>query len=236
MAVAVGFADASVQATVISVNYSSTDTATQILPTETAGFIPQTNWNNLISGTTASGILDDLGNSTALSVTFSGQDFLNSASTTSADQKLFNFQKFNASPEVSISNIPYAKYDLYYYVQDSFNPGGIEFEAIITAGAFSETYFFNTEVLPFIDTGYVITTNTVDTLADPFANTVFVSGLTSPTLTIDSGRIPPSVFHGGAVGFQIVQVPTEVPEPGTLALLGIGLGGLALARRRKKAA
>ena len=29
--------------------------------------------------------------------------------------------------------------------------------------------------------------------------------------------------------------PTQVPEPGTLALLGIGLAGFGLARRRKKA-
>ena len=40
--------------------------------------------------------------------------------------------------------------------------------------------------------------------------------------------------HGGAfVGFAEAAAETSVPEPGTLALLGLGLAGLGLSRRRK---
>ena len=39
----------------------------------------------------------------------------------------------------------------------------------------------------------------------------------------------------GSIGIRIdASEPTTVPEPGTLALLGIGLFGMGLARRRKK--
>ena len=43
------------------------------------------------------------------------------------------------------------------------------------------------------------------------------------------------VVHTGPSdgGFAIGSVTVEVPEPGTLALLGLGLAGLGLARRRK---
>ncbi|MGB8275193.1 MAG: PEP-CTERM sorting domain-containing protein [Alphaproteobacteria bacterium] len=32
----------------------------------------------------------------------------------------------------------------------------------------------------------------------------------------------------------LVPAPTEVPEPGTLALIAVGLGGLAFAKFRKR--
>jgi PEP-CTERM motif len=60
------------------------------------------------------------------------------------------------------------------------------------------------------------------------------SCLTSTTRSGDPGEF---LDTGDArIGFSSNAVTTDVPEPASLALLGIGLAGMGAARRRAKAA
>jgi hypothetical protein len=57
----------------------------------------------------------------------------------------------------------------------------------------------------------------------------FVADASSQVLTMERGEV-----GGGLNGFQLRSVAASVPEPGTLALLGLGFAGLASARRRRQ--
>ena|SRR5882757_1655189 len=64
---------------------------------------------------------------------------------------------------------------------------------------------------------------------------VFSVGLFSTTLTLNTITATGGFFEGPGVGPVTGVLVTSVPEPASLALLGIAMAGLAVARRKPRA-
>jgi hypothetical protein len=72
-------------------------------------------------------------------------------------------------------------------------------------------------------------------LADIFANPIEFSGMNISGLRLSSSIYVDQAFHSVAYNttYTLSGTPAEVPEPGTMLLIGLGVAGVAAMRRKK---
>lgn len=221
-------------AALIGVNFGDT---TPILPAESAGVVPQINWNN-VTTLSAGGLLDDTGSPTAAALSISGA-FMNHFGTATAhpDEALNAGQLVQTSGSNfswTLSGIPYALYNLYVYslgitaghVQGITLSGGPTYYTSAPNTSNTTGYFDNNSATPWIYTQATSTNSASPTLNSDY---VKFTGLTASSLTVITSSLNSNFRLNG--GFQI----EAVPEPGTALLLSIGCVGGATLRRRRRA-
>lgn len=203
-----------------------------ILPAESAGVVPQTNWNN-VTTLTASGLLDNTGAATTTNLSISGAFMKHIGTPVAHPDEALNagqlVQTNGSNFSWTLSNIPYAQYNLYVYDQ-GIGPGHVQ--GITLSGG--PTYyssspggggFDNNSATPWIYTQATSTNSASPTLN---SNYVKFAGLTASSLTVITSSLNNNFRLNG--GFQI----EAVPEPGT-AVFGLACVGVAALRRRRRA-
>ncbi len=140
-----------------------------------------------------------------------------------------------AIPDV-ITGIPYANYEIIAYANPPYtgnhdiwldsNPASSNAYNTPVAGS---QYYFSQDSHAFD----MMANNTDDT-SFPAGNTVVWSGLSGSNQTLWVGGLG-GATNEGITGFEIVNTPEIVPEPSTLALLGVAAIGLLAWRKRRAA-
>jgi hypothetical protein len=184
------------------------------------GVITSSVWSNLRSGQSGTNFPDDSAAATtldAVSTNPGGESFYGAPyAGTPMNSGPAVYSGTTTAPTLTLNQIPYDEYDIIVYLTGfTANTG-----ASISDG--TTTYYYQTPD-PH-DATLVQTLNTSGT-GIPVANYAVFSNLTgtSQVLTIDH-------VDGGGAGLGGIQL-VQIPEPGTAALLALGL--LPLVRRRK---
>jgi len=235
---------ASQGATMFGVQFiNSVGDSVTLLSSETAGLVPQSNFNPM-AGTTGSNVAlkDETGATTTTLLTYSARGLFTvnvPNAPASPDEKL-NSHIINGTngtqPTFTVTAIPFTLYDLIVYTLNDNQ----RLQRITLSGIGSFTVNSpNPSLAGYVDgnvaTAYIYTQGTTNSLT-PVTNSNYVrfTGLTAASLTITSDARPGTFGNNGQNdngfinGFQIVQIP----EPTSLSLLGI-CGTLALLRRRR---
>lgn len=96
----------------------------------------------------------------------------------------------------------------------------------VTSGSYTETF----DLLNMATYNPAFVTNNGGTVAG--AQSAFLAGLAAGRAYLNIHTV---AFPGGEIRGFLVEAPADVPEPGSLALFGLGAAGLAGLRRRRAA-
>ena len=188
-----------------------------------AGVVPQSDWNNLPNASGAVGsVIDSNGivlGATGVSWTSNNTWSVGNGSTT-ADHILMNGYLDTNSTDpttVTISNVPYALYDVYVYTDgDNTNDRIGSFDINGTAHLAQDVATF----AGVYD----------DATADGIGNYLLFEGLSGDTLAMAT----PVNFRAPLNGLQIVDRTPPVPEPTAALLYGAGMALVGTVVRRRQ--
>ena len=234
-------------------------TQAQMLPTETAGVIPRSNWNSLASDANGDGLIplslvDHTGAATGATVTWASQNTWNTAHV-QADGDLRMMKGYIDTNDTSVTNVTVAGLPaatepwavIVYYDGDNgtqnrvgrftlsgATTGNATFWGRDAGGAFTGLYTPAQSPVDPLAGGGAIDNNNTAALTVPAGNFMLFADVTGTGFILEAQA---SVSAGGTNraainGIQIIPM-SQVPEPGALAVIGL-LGAGLLARRRNR--
>ncbi|MGC6464871.1 MAG: PEP-CTERM sorting domain-containing protein [Akkermansiaceae bacterium] len=222
-----------VNAASIGINFGSGRNNSALAAGDSAGVVPQANWNNAPGASGNLAVLNgDEGAASGASLTWATDEQW-SIGGPAADPNgtlLNGWISANNSnaPDatVSIASIPYATYDLYVYTNHDRATEDVDLTGPFGTFRIHEN---DTDILSAVS--WVQQTATADGDASQAGNYALFSGLTATNLDLILAPAggEGSVDRGAITGIQIVEV---IPEPSSSLLLALA-GLIGVSRRRR---
>ena len=222
----------------IGVNFSGYSVSDALAPTQSAGVVAQTHWNNVTGPNASAALLNNLGVATGATITTSGASIYDVQTSTGVAPNPVNgnqilndggiYSGFTNTPvTVNLSSIPYANYDVYVYTLCDY-PANYSVELKPSTGV--NATFYGTSPANPAGTGYIDGTTAnrflykqamgLSAIASTNnANYVRFTGVSAPNFTMNISLLPGNAASNMAVGaVQIVQT-VAAPEPDSLFML-----------------